>query len=274
MGAGSLSCGSRMSPFLALLLALGAADPASLADEGVRAYEDMDLDAAREHLSQAQRAAPSKDRPRIELWLGIVELERGNEAAARRWMRSALQASPALVPPPNVSPKVRALVEELRPAARPTAPARVVRRTRAAVLPPRLASATPASPSSLAVAPHGGLDAGAPGLPGEEQSPATPAAALSAAAAEPAFMPSPLVLAGAGAGAVAVGALGGGVLLGVLAQGAADAAQSEASATDATARFDEANATAWAANGLYAFGAVAAAVGVGCAAMEMAGVVE
>lgn len=258
-----------MSPLLALFLALGAADSASLTEEGVRAYEDMDLDAAREHLSQAQRAAPSRDKPRIELWLGIVELERGNEAAARRWMRSALQANPALVPPPSVSPKVRALVEELRPATRATTPAKVARRARPAVLPPRPAAVSPPAspPGALEVAPHGG-----PAAEGASPADALPAVALRPP--EPAAMPSALVLAGAGAGAVAVGALGGGVLLGVLAQGAAEAAESEARAADATARFDEANATAWAANGLYAFGAVAAAVGVGCAAVEMAGVVE
>lgn len=263
-----------MGVLFAILLAATSADAADLTANGLRAYEDMDLDQARELLTRAQRAAPSRERPRVELWLGIVELERGNEAMARRWLRTALQGNPSLPVPASVSPKVRALVDELRPAPRATPATRLARRARPAAEPPRLAAApalgvpqgSPVLPLA-SVSPHGGLAA-----EGTSPVPAVDAPAPGAELALP--MPSPLVLAGAGAGAVAVGALGGGVLLGAMAQGAADAAVREARAVDATARYDEANATAWMANGLYAVGAVAAAVGVGCATMELAGVGE
>lgn len=279
-----------MAPLLALLLAATSVESAALADDGLRAYEEMDLDGARELLGKAQRVASSRERPRVELWLGIVELERGNEAVARRWVRSALHGNPSLAAPPSVSPKVRAIIDELRPAARSSPSTRLARRARPASEAPRLAASSPApaadtsttiaaaSPSSSSpspspsistpISPHGGpADQAAP-------SPIPAASPIAAASPELGQLPSALVLAGAGAGAVAVSALGGGVILGALAQGAADAAQKEARAVDASARYDEASATAWMANGLYAVGAVAAAVGVGCATIELAGVGE
>lgn len=289
-----------MAPLFVLLLAFSAPAASGLPEEGMRAYEDMDLDAARDAFTKAQRAAPARERPRLELWLGIIELERGNEAAARRWLRSALQASPGLAVPASVSPKVRTLVEELRPAVKATRQTRAAGRARASSAPPPTIAATapalpppvpppPAPPPPAPPPPQQSAEPVAETVaslttpappPMQVANPAAPAAPAPAPEAPLATtstvapLPSPMLLAGAGAGVLAVGAVGGGVVLGAFAAQAAADAEGEARAVDATARYQWANATAWLANGMYALGAVSAAVGVGCATVALAGAAE
>lgn len=287
-----------MAPLFVLLLAASAPSTAGLPEAGVRAYEEMDLDAARDAFAKAQRAAPARERPRLELWLGIIELERGNEGAARRWLRSALQASPGLAVPGSVSPKVRGLVDELRPAQKAPRQTRVASRARVAPAPAPPAPApaqpvvaAPAPPAPLPEAPAETVASLTAPAPAPLQSASVVAAPAPAAAPVPAPAPtpvpeptpalqhqapppSPMLLASAGAGALALGALGGGVVLGAFAAQASADAEHETRAVDATARYEWATATAWLANGMYALGVVSAAVGAGCATVALSGAAE
>ena len=70
----------------------------------------MELELAADKLAAARAEASADERPRIDLWLGVVELERGRDAAARRHFKTALQANPRLSVPKSLSPKVHELV--------------------------------------------------------------------------------------------------------------------------------------------------------------------
>ncbi len=260
---------------------------ASLAD-GVRAYEDMELDTAADKLAQALRASSSKDKPRIELWLGIVELERGNEATARRWLKQALRANPALTVEQELSPKIVAAIEAVRaqvtsssPSSSPSpspssspAPASVVAPPvvveEAAPVTTGVTGATGApavaapfvAPAPLAPAPPRGAPI-APIASIASIAPIAPTATATPDAVEDEG-PSPLIFVTAATGAVSAGALVGGAVLGTIARVGGEAANREPVASVATERYQEASTAAVAANGLFIAGGVAAIASAVC----------
>lgn len=251
----------------------------SLAD-GVRAYEDMELDTAADKLAQALRSSSSRDKPRIELWLGIVELERGNEATARRWLKSALRANSKLTVEQELSPKIVATIEAVRaqvasssPAPLPVvaapapvaAPVVVEERAAAVVAPAAPVVAPPVAPAPF-VAPL----APAPAAPiAPIASIASIAPMIAPIATTTADVgadggPSPLIFVTAATGAVSAGALVGGAVLGTIARVGGEAASREPVASVATERYQEASTAAVAANGLFIAGGVAAIASAVC----------
>ena len=168
---GAYRCALVVGPLLCLVLAAAGADASRLTQDGLRAFDDMDLDVAQKAFDAARKTASPKERPRIELWLGIVELERGNERAAQHWLRSALSTSPRLVVADQVSPKIREHVEAVRAQVR-------AEKLRAA----RTADDSEA-PVVMAAAPSSGAPAAGPT---EAPPPSTPAPASSSATTSPA----------------------------------------------------------------------------------------
>lgn len=301
-----------MSPLMLLVLTVALAAPTpgeALLEEGLRAYDDMDLDRARASLAQARDVATSEERPRIDLWLGIVEIERGRDDDARRWLRSALRVSPRLAVSREVSPKILATIDAVRaevltpdaPAARPPehdATVRPALRTAAGTTTMgtttmgTTATATdttsttstdtnlPADPDvgrALTTAPAAAARTGpstAPPPPTVRGPTVAAGVAAVAAPASPAgtggeSMP-PLLVAGATSGALALAAVGTASVFGVMAHLGGEAARHEERAALATERYAEANAAALTANSLFVAGGVAAAVGATCGAVWLA----
>lgn len=249
------------SPVLALfaLLALQAASEAQqLLDQGINAYEAMELDLAQSRLSEAAEVATDDERARIELWRGVVELERGADDAARRHLRAALQHNPRLLVPRSLSPKVHALIEELRPSRAPPRAAR----------PPARAPEPPAPPPPAPAAPSSRADEGAApvatAVPQPAPGPAQPQASPGVKDAEPTggeAPVSPFLVVGAGSAALAGAALAGALGLGVSAKLLEGEAQAAPRAETATAQYEQAAGNALVANALFIGSGVAAAGG-------------
>jgi hypothetical protein len=277
--------------FLMAGLIAATGDATRLLDEGIRAYDAMELDAAQGKLREARAATESNaERARIDMWLAVVELERGNDGGARRHMRNAFANNPRLDVPSALSPRVHALANAVRPEnvseakepARPTKPrrARLARVERSppppSAVPPELvesAEPPPAEPSVAAAVP--------PSAPVTEPEPASkppkppttdPPDATGTRPPPPETVddgqPLPLLmLASAGVGAAATLALLGGVGLGVMAKSVEADAESEKKAEAATEKFQTASTASMAANGLYATSGLLAVTGGVCAAI-------
>jgi hypothetical protein len=256
---------------------------------GVQAYENMELDDAADKLAHALKKSSTKDKPRIELWLGIVELERGNEATARRWLRAALRANPTLTVEQELSPKILATIEAVRtqvtsssppsppstpaaaPPSSPPAVAPVVDEPAASVVSP--APVPPVAPAQPAVAPPSSAPPVAAGAPAVSVAPAAdaPSAVASAPVAQTVAQdaslddaPSTLLFVTAATGAGSAGALVGGAVLGTIARLGGEAAEREPVAAAATERYQDASTAAVAANGLFIAGGVAAVASAVC----------
>lgn len=268
-----------------LALSASAARAVSLA-EGVQAYEDMELDTAAETLTKALRTAAPKDKPRVELWLAIVELERGNDATAHRWLESALRADPTITVEHELSPKVLAAIESVRatvttsaarslPSAPPAsamsgAPQATVTVPPAALVPPPPPGHPTPAPSAAGTSPASTAPSSAERSDDVDVAVA-PIASVSASEPSPSAMgmtestgPSTLVYVTAVTGAVAAGALAGGAVLGAIARVGSDAAEREAVAAIATERYQEASTAAFTANSLFIAGGVAAVASLVC----------
>jgi hypothetical protein len=309
---GSVGASGRLCRVIALALCiwLPLQEAPQLLSEGINAYDAMELDLAREKLTAARKVGSPSERARADLWLGVVELERGRDAAARRSLRAALQADPNLEVPARLSPKVRALVEELRPAPEepvqetlkdtPKQPAREARErprprlgTRAAVRAPAarvpvmlpvpaaaLAGAPAPAVSPEASAPVGAVPvdtAGASASP--EPAPATMASGSpggtppeqGATADAGAGTLSPFVVLAAGGGALAATGLVAALALGVSAKMLEAEATEAPHAANATAAYEQAAGSALVANALFVGSGLAAVGGAACAALWIYG---
>jgi hypothetical protein len=292
---------------LALCIWLPLQDAPQLLSEGINAYDAMELDLAREKLTAARKNGAPSERARADLWLGVVELERGRDAAARRSLRAALQADPNLEVPQRLSPKVRALVEELRPV--PKEPTQETQKdtpkprearerprarasTRGAGREPaaRIPVMLPAPVAVLAAAPAPPVATEAPAPPPsatmvEAAAPAppegSPLASESAAAGAPVDGAvtadagtgtlSPFVVLAAGGGALAATGLVAAVALGVSAKMLEAEAAAAPRAANATAAYEQAAGSALVANALFVGSGLAAVGGAACAGLWIFG---
>lgn len=107
-----------LASMLAPGAALGAAESSGRAalEAGIRAYDELELEAAASALETAL-AAPeleASERATASLYLGMLELDRGRAVEARRALARAVRLDRGVRAPDGASPKVLALLEEVR----------------------------------------------------------------------------------------------------------------------------------------------------------------
>lgn len=108
---------SAAAPLLALLLSASPSSDALLA--GRTAYEAFQLEGAQASFLQAAVSAETPaERAEAFLWLGVLDAEQGDFAAAKAHFADAVYQDNNVKAPPGLSPTIAQLVEEQRAAAR------------------------------------------------------------------------------------------------------------------------------------------------------------
>lgn len=106
-----------MLAIVAFALAALAGDPAF--DEGVRLYKSFEYEQAIFRFEELalRPALSTSDKAEAFLWLGLSYAGTGDFDAARRALTDAVHADPGLALPPNTSPRVVTLWNEVKTAA-------------------------------------------------------------------------------------------------------------------------------------------------------------
>ncbi|MFH1807350.1 MAG: hypothetical protein ABIJ09_01295 [Pseudomonadota bacterium] len=188
-----------------VLVLLGSPAWAGSLEDGIAAYNAMDYTRAEPLLGRAAAdpALPRPDRSRAALLMGIIRLTLGEHDLAQRHFVEAVTLDPMLELPPDVSPKVRDLIEQAR--------------TRAAAAPASPAQDPAPEPSldTAPLAPQPGVETPAAAL-----APSTaPAASAAEAPESDSVWSSPWLWAGLGAAAIATAGVTTVVVLLALNQG-------------------------------------------------------
>jgi hypothetical protein len=216
---------------LALLLLAAPVEDAAPFQQGVAAYQAVDLDTAAAKFTEALPLAESDaDRAKVHAWLGLIAAQLQKTSDAKRSFATAVSLDAAVAMPAEAPPAVTKLLEDARHAA-PVPPPR----------PPRSDDATAADGDTA------------------------PAESTHADTVQGDAVPLAPLLAGGAGGVLAIA---GGVLVAVAADTALRQAPAAEFNDDANALADR-SATEYAVGGvLLGLGAVAIAAAVALVAME------